>query len=80
MNPSSDYLLDKRASTDLLRYVLTPAQMVENEYPLPSYMSDPPIELEPGWRETPKNEVKDEVESNTQVYSVDCEMVSLTSS
>lgn len=54
--------------------------MVENEYPLPSYMSDPPIELEPGWRETPKNEVKDEVESNTQVYSVDCEMVCLTSS
>lgn len=51
--------------------------MVENEYPLPSYMSDPPTELEPGWRETPKNDVEDEAESNTQIYSVDCEMVIL---
>lgn len=51
--------------------------MVENEYPLPSYMSEPPTESEPGWRETPKNDVEDEAESNTQIYSVDCEMVIL---
>lgn len=64
-----------------LRYVLTPAQMLENEYPLPSYMKDS-AGLEAGsstsggdgWEETPKSD--DNENGTAEVFAIDCEMVS----
>ena len=71
------------ATDDPLRYVLTPAQMLENDYPLPSYMKDGLVELEAGsspttneegWEETPKP--TDDESGTAEVIAIDCEMVS----
>ncbi|EJC98240.1 uncharacterized protein FOMMEDRAFT_143323 [Fomitiporia mediterranea MF3/22] len=68
------------AADDPMRYVLTPTQMLENEYPLPSYMKDASggpeagssHSTDEGWKETPKPE---ENESGTpEVIAIDCEM------
>lgn len=70
---------DTRTPSDVLRYVLTPAQMLENEYPLPTYISESLGQATPlgsGWRETPKP-TNDDFVDNPPVYSVDCEMVSI---
>ena len=64
-----------------MRYVLTPAQMLENDYPLPSYMRDASVSLEAGssavtedgWSETPRPE--DSGSGTVEVIAVDCEMV-----
>ncbi|KAH8114295.1 hypothetical protein DFH11DRAFT_1727273 [Phellopilus nigrolimitatus] len=61
-------------------FVLTPAQMVENEYPLPSYLRDASGGREAGssnedgegWAETGKPE--DDETGVADVFAVDCEM------
>ena len=64
------------------RYVLTPAQMLANEYPIPTYMMDSSIELDAGkdatvldegWIESPR---PFEGSGSPEVYAIDCEMVS----
>lgn len=52
--------------------------MVENDYPIPSYMADI-FEKPPGWVETPeapKLSILEAVkEQQAKVYAIDCEMV-----
>ncbi|KAI0092376.1 ribonuclease H-like protein [Irpex rosettiformis] len=55
-----------------MRYLLTQEQMIENDYPVPSYIADV-FEKPEGWRETP------ELSSNAnstepRILSIDCEM------
>lgn len=55
-----------------IRYLLTHDQMSENEYPIPSYMSDVFTKPE-GWVETPEPS-QSTVASDTPIYAIDCEM------
>ncbi len=48
--------------------------MIENDYPIPSYMADVFQRLEGGWLETPKPG-ENESKWKQKVYAVDCEMV-----
>ncbi|TCD64934.1 hypothetical protein EIP91_003431 [Steccherinum ochraceum] len=55
-----------------LRYMLSSEQMLENDYPMPSYVTDV-FEKPEGWVETPQ--VVDEVvPTKRRILSVDCEM------
>ena len=54
------------------QYLLTIEQMVENDYPVPSYLADVFTKSE-GWIETPQ--VTAEAEGSHTVYAIDCEMV-----
>ncbi|KAJ8502161.1 hypothetical protein ONZ51_g150 [Trametes cubensis] len=61
-----------------LRYLLTTEQMIENGYPMPSYMSET-FETPPGWVETKVASVDDSLLSpatsdNPRIYAMDCEM------
>ena len=61
---------------DPTRYLLTLEQMIENDYPIPSYMADvfeKPLE----WVETPepKATTAGYKLGNPKVYAIDCEMV-----
>ncbi len=58
-----------------MQYLLTLDQMIENDYPIPSYMAE--IFQKPfGWVETPKP-AENESKWNQKVYAIDCEMVSV---
>ncbi|KAF8905308.1 hypothetical protein CPB85DRAFT_1315585 [Mucidula mucida] len=57
------------------QYLLTLEQMIENDYPIPSYMADV-FQKPEGWLETPE-EPKDMVRDPNQerkIYAIDCEM------
>ncbi|KAF9526559.1 ribonuclease H [Crepidotus variabilis] len=66
-----------RAQTDSTKadpkqYLLTLDQMIENDYPIPSYMAE--IFQKPdGWLETPKP-AENESHWNQKIYAIDCEM------
>jgi len=49
--------------------------MIENDYPIPSYMADV-FEKPPGWLETPKPS-DNESKWKQKIYAIDCEMVIL---
>ncbi|KAN0141687.1 hypothetical protein V8E53_000149 [Lactarius tabidus] len=53
------------------QYLLTVAQMVENDYPVPAYLADV-FQKSEGWIETPQ--VSADAEGPPTVYAVDCEM------
>ena len=64
------------------QYLLSLEQMIENEYPIPSYMADV-FEKPDGWLETPEP-VKPSFLDGTperkkppeaKIYALDCEMV-----
>ncbi|KAJ3484088.1 hypothetical protein NLI96_g5876 [Meripilus lineatus] len=56
------------------RYVLSLEDMIENNYPIPSYLADV-FEKPPGWVETPKAPDSDEPPSaKSRVLAIDCEM------
>lgn len=67
--------------------MLSPEQMVENEYPVPSYLADV-FEKPEGWVETPRagvegidlkaNDLKGKGKARAKVYAIDCEMVRLS--
>ena len=57
-----------------MRYVITLEQMVENDYPIPSYIADV-FEKSAGWVETPKP--VDDAGKYPRILSMDCEMVRL---
>ncbi|KAF5381153.1 hypothetical protein D9757_009449 [Collybiopsis confluens] len=65
-------------SKDPSEYILTVGQMIENEYPIPSYMADVDNGRPFDWAETPQEPKRTEHEekSNTarKVYGIDCEM------
>lgn len=55
--------------------------MIENDYPIPSYMADI-FEKPPGWLETPEPttlDAKDKGNVKQKIYAMDCEMVCLNS-
>ncbi|KAL4245414.1 REXO1/REXO3 family protein [Abortiporus biennis] len=58
-----------------LRYLLTVDQMIENDYPIPSYIADV-FTKPPGWVETPEPSAESSTSSNPtpRIYSIDCEM------
>lgn len=62
-------------NADPTQYLLTLEQMIENDYPVPSYMADV-FPKSDGWLETAK---PSETESkwNQKIYAIDCEMVRL---
>ena len=68
--------LAEKSKGDPTQYLLTLEQMVENEYPIPSYMAD--IFQKPeGWVETPEPNTKPGSNLKGQkIYAIDCEMVS----
>jgi RNA exonuclease 1 len=59
--------------SDPMQYLLTLEQMIENDYPIPSYMADV-FEKPPGWVETPEP-ATNESKANQKIYAIDCEMV-----
>jgi hypothetical protein len=69
---------EQSGDKDPSRYCLTLEEMIENEYPVPSYMAD--IFQKPeGWVETPLPPPTNEDATPKQpsrILSVDCEMVS----
>ncbi|KAJ7782527.1 ribonuclease H [Mycena maculata] len=85
--PITSAELKKRANTqsnsqrtrekDPAQYLLTLEQMVENEYPIPSYMADV-FQKPDGWIETPEEPkpslLDGPVKAKRTVYSIDCEM------
>lgn len=64
---------------DPSRYLLPLDQMIENDYPIPSYMADV-FEKSAGWLEVPE-QPKDSLladpskRTKPRVYALDCEMV-----
>ncbi|KDR67520.1 hypothetical protein GALMADRAFT_258141 [Galerina marginata CBS 339.88] len=58
--------------TDPTQYLLTLEQMIENDYPIPSYMADV-FEKSEGWLETPQP-AENESKWKQKIYAIDCEM------
>ncbi|KAH7907300.1 hypothetical protein BJ138DRAFT_1014736 [Hygrophoropsis aurantiaca] len=59
-------------------YLMTLPQMIENDYPIPSYMADV-FEKPPGWVETPQPAVESILllpteRQRSNIYAIDCEM------
>jgi hypothetical protein len=71
-------LLAETNKTDPTQYVLTPEQMIGNDYPMPSYMADV-FEKPAGWVEMPQPK-ENETKWNQKIYGIDCEMVRDTTS
>jgi RNA exonuclease 1 len=65
---------ERAGKKDPAQYLLTVEQMIENDYPVPSYLADV-FKKPDGWIETPQ--AATDVASVAQtVYAIDCEMVS----
>lgn len=56
------------------QYLLTLEQMIENDYPIPSYMADV-FQKPEGWLETPQESSALDPKQERILYAVDCEMV-----
>jgi RNA exonuclease len=67
----------QNAVSDATKYLLSMEEMCENEYPMPSYVSDV-SQLGAGWVETPRGDdaAEDGLKSRSNVLALDCEMVS----
>ena len=69
-------------NTDPAQYVISLEQMIENQYPIPSYMADI-FQKPPGWVETPEpppEPLLSQPSENeqTKIYAIDCEMACIT--
>ncbi|KAI0061326.1 ribonuclease H-like protein [Artomyces pyxidatus] len=62
---------DRAVEKDPAQYALTVEQMIENDYPIPSYMADV-FEKPSGWVETP--EPSSTATGSPIIYAIDCEM------
>ncbi|KAF8971279.1 hypothetical protein BDZ97DRAFT_1914265 [Flammula alnicola] len=58
--------------SDPTQYLLSLEQMIENEYPIPSYLADV-FEKSSGWLESPEP-AANENKWNQKIYAIDCEM------
>ena len=75
-------LAENNRGNDPAQYLLTKEQMIENEYPIPSYIADV-FEKPDGWVETPEPiksslldpPTKDKDQLTQKIYAIDCEMV-----
>lgn len=70
-------IAERALQKDPARHELSLEQMIENDYPIPSYMAD--IFQKPeGWvetPETPKESLLSVSQQKAKVYAIDCEMV-----
>ena len=78
-SPAQNGTAERSSKKDPTQYLLTVEQMVENDYPVPSYLAD--VFSKPdGWIETPEADPDADVKPGTQsVYAIDCEMVGVLS-
>jgi RNA exonuclease 1 len=53
---------------------LTLEQMIENDYPIPSYMAEV-FQKPTGWVETPEQSPPANPSTRRPIYAIDCEMV-----
>jgi RNA exonuclease 1 len=72
-------IAERVVDKDPSRYLLSLQQMIENEYPIPSYLADL-FQKPEGWIETPKPPQETILFDTTKkaepkVYAIDCEMV-----
>lgn len=58
-----------------MRYILSTEQMIENDYPVPSYVAEV-FEKPPGWAETPQPSTSQSPQKQPRIYAIDCEMAS----
>jgi RNA exonuclease 1 len=69
---------ERNAPKDPLKYMLPVADMVENDYPVPSYLAET-FERPPGWVETPQPVEPSVLNAGQQgapkILAIDCEMV-----
>jgi RNA exonuclease 1 len=59
-------------------YTVSLEQMIENEYPIPSYMADV-FQKPPGWVESPQAPAESLLapeDTKPKLYAIDCEMAS----
>ncbi|KAI0248416.1 hypothetical protein BJV78DRAFT_799137 [Lactifluus subvellereus] len=63
---------ERAGNKDPGQYLLTVEQMIENDYPIPSYLADV-FKNPDGWIETPQA-ATDVVSGSQTVYGIDCEM------
>ena len=66
-------IAERSAKKDPTQYLLTVEQMIENDYPVPSYLADV-FSMRDGWVETPEPDA-DAKPGALLVYAIDCEMV-----
>jgi RNA exonuclease 1 len=66
-------IAERVGKKDPAQYLLTVEQMIDNEYPVPSYIADV-FQKPDGWIETPQATTSVEPGPRT-VYAIDCEMV-----
>ncbi|KIM78839.1 hypothetical protein PILCRDRAFT_823946 [Piloderma croceum F 1598] len=68
---------ERALEKDPSRYMLSLEQMIENDYPIPSYMADL-FQKPPGWVETPEapqeSLLSSPLKKKAKVYAIDCEM------
>ncbi|KAI0032017.1 hypothetical protein K488DRAFT_50840 [Vararia minispora EC-137] len=63
---------ERNTAKSPVQYLLSVEQMINNDYPVPSYMADV-FQKPPGWVETPRQPDAD-ISTIPQVYAIDCEM------
>ena len=68
-------------NNDPAQHALSVDQMIENDYPVPTYMADV-FQYTPEWKETPNPEqplvattLKAGIMPARKIYAIDCEMV-----
>lgn len=73
-----DMTAERREEKNPTLYLLTLEQMIENDYPIPSYMADV-FQKPEGWVETPEPQMHSLLEKQStaspKIYAIDCEMV-----
>jgi RNA exonuclease 1 len=67
-------LAAEKSKSDPTQYLLTIEQMIENDYPIPSYMADV-FQKPEGWVETPEQHPPANPSVRRPIYAIDCEMV-----
>ena len=64
----------EKSKSDPTQYLLTLEQMIENDYPIPSYMAEV-FQKPTGWVETPEQPPPANPSTRRPIYAIDCEMV-----
>lgn len=67
---------ERQTASNVSDFLLTKDQLIENEYPLPSWLSEV-SQLDDDWLQTPEYREGDEFSADPRVLALDCEMVGL---
>jgi hypothetical protein len=72
---TNNWITDEhQTSWSVSDFLLTQEQLIENEYPLPSWLSEA-SQLEDDWLQIPEFREHDDPGSEPRVLALDCEMV-----